>query len=64
MVLASAGQIWGWRLTDIQPITDTTRSLIWGYNLILEFLAFASISRAVQVLAEYRRQAKNASGDS
>jgi hypothetical protein len=59
--LANAGQIWGWNVSDIHPITDTTRALVWGDNVILVFLALAAITQSVQILAESRRQAKNTS---
>jgi hypothetical protein len=58
--LANAGQIWDWSVSDIQPITGTTGTLVWGYNIVLAFFAIAAITRAVQVVRAYSRHTRTA----
>jgi hypothetical protein len=55
--LANVGPIWGWSVSDIQPVTETTRTLVWGYNLLLEFLTMAAVARILHPLVNRRRPA-------
>jgi hypothetical protein len=54
--LGNFGQIFGWDISPIHPINDTARSVVWIYNLGLEFLAVAAVVRAVGRVAQTRRQ--------
>jgi hypothetical protein len=58
--LANFGQIFGWDISPIHPVNDTARSLVWAYNIALEFFAVATLVQAVRMvmpdLRESRRQ--------
>jgi hypothetical protein len=51
--LGNFGQIFGWDITTIQPINDTARSVVWSYNLVLEFLAITAVVKTVRVVTAY-----------
>jgi hypothetical protein len=54
--LGNFGQIFGWDISSIQPINDTSKALVWVYNRALEFLAVASVVRVVRVVRQYLRE--------
>ena len=56
--LGNFGQIFGWNISSIHPTNDTARTLLWVYNLLLEFLAIAAVVKVVGVLATYRRESR------
>lgn len=39
--LATAGQIFGWNLTVVRPVSLAAQVVIFGYNLVLEFFLVA-----------------------
>jgi hypothetical protein len=56
--LGNFGQIFGWDISIIHPINDTTKSLVWIYNVALEFLAIATVVRAVALVSPYWRESR------
>jgi hypothetical protein len=40
-------------VTTIHPINDTARSIVWIYNLALEFLGIAAVAKGFGVVVEY-----------
>jgi hypothetical protein len=56
--LGNVGQIFGWSISSIHPVNDTARTLVWVYNLLLEFLAIAAVVKVVGTVASYLRGRK------
>lgn len=52
--LANFGQIFGWNISDIHPITPVTRLLVWGYNISLEVLVVAVAISAIRIVVGNR----------
>ena len=56
--LGNFGQIFSWDISSIHPTNDTARSLVWIYNLVLEFLAVAAVVKVFVMFMDQRRVAQ------
>jgi hypothetical protein len=62
--LGNFGQIYGWDISTIHPVNDMARSVIWIYNIALEFLAVAAVVKLVVTLAPNWRGTTRQGGQS
>lgn len=53
--LANLGQIFGWNITDIQPVSFAARTITWIYNVGLDLFAVAVFLRYAPALVGRRR---------
>jgi hypothetical protein len=53
--LANVGQIFGWTVTPIHPVSLAAQVLVFGYNLILEFFLLALFIRFVRTILQPTR---------
>jgi hypothetical protein len=52
--LANAGQIFGWELTSVRPVSTEAQLLVFGYNLVLEFFLLALLLRLLRIFSRLR----------
>lgn len=59
--LAGFGQIFGWQVSDVQPITSAARTFVWIYNLLLDFVVIAGLVRVVSRVKDLRAHSAGSS---